>query len=202
MMHLALSNRALQRRTLYQVCLYSAFSLFWTTVPLVLAAEPFRLSQAGIAWFSLAAVAGVFAAPLGGSLADAGRGRLATGAGIGAAVLGFALTLLPLPASGPRLGALILAAILLDFGVSATLVTSQRIIFSLDPDQRSRANGVFMATFFAGGAIGSAVGAWAYVQAGWSITALVGLALPVIGLVVHVTERARPDPRLEGVVAR
>ena len=195
MVRLARNNRVLQRRTFYQACLYSAFSLFWTTVPLFLASDPFRLSQADIALFSLAAVAGVIAAPLGGTLADAGRSRLATGCGVGAAAAGFVLALLPIAPASFRLGALTVAAILIDFGVSAVLVTSQRIIFSLDPEQRSRANGIFMALFFAGGAIGSAVGAWAYVQGGWTVAAAIGLALPVVGLVVFATEMPTREAR-------
>jgi len=45
---------ALQRRAFYQSCLFAAFSLFWTTVPLYLA-DAFGLSQRGIALFALAA---------------------------------------------------------------------------------------------------------------------------------------------------
>lgn len=38
-------------------------------------------------------------------------------------------------------------------GVSANLVLSQRLIFSLSPEIRSRLNGLFMAIFFLGGAV-------------------------------------------------
>jgi predicted MFS family arabinose efflux permease len=46
-----------------------------------------------------------------------------------------------------------------------------------------------MATFFAGGALGSAVGAWAYAQAGWQLTSWVGFALPVAALLYYTTEK-------------
>ena len=58
------------------------------------------------------------------------------------------------------LAALVAAAVLLDFGVTGCLVFSQRAIYSLSDSARSRLNGIFMATFFGGGALGSALGAW------------------------------------------
>ena len=53
---------------------------------------------------------------------------------------------------------LLFAAILLDFGVTANLVLGQRALFALGARIRSRLNGIYMATFFAGGAAGSALG--------------------------------------------
>jgi predicted MFS family arabinose efflux permease len=191
MLQIALHNRILQRRAAYQFCLYFAFSQFWTTVPLLLADAPFHFSQAGIAWFGLAAVAGAVAAPLGGTLADKGHARLATGIGIGSAVAALVLTLVR-PASEPlHLALLTFAAMLLDFGVSFTVVTSQRTIFSLSAAMRSRLNGVFMASFFTGGALGSALGAWAYARAGWTGAAGLAVAFPVLGLALFATEFRR-----------
>ncbi|MCD2496598.1 MFS transporter, partial [Staphylococcus aureus] len=77
---------------------------------------------------------------------------------------------------------LVAAAILLDMGVSANLVLSQRAIFSLAPEIRSRLNGLFMAIFFLGGAIGSSIGGWAYASGGWSTALWIGIAFPVIAL--------------------
>ncbi|HDR3437708.1 MFS transporter [Bacillus thuringiensis] len=37
------------------------------------------------------------------------------------------------------------------------------MIFSLQPEVRSRLNGLFMSIFFLGGAVGPFVGGWAYV---------------------------------------
>lgn len=191
MVRLARTNPILQRRAAYQFCIYFAFSLFWTTVPLYLASPTFGLSQAGIAWFSLAAVAGAVAAPIGGTLADKGLGRLATGIGITSVALSFPLSRVAFGSVRTDLLVLTLAAILLDFGVSFTLVNSQRLIFSLGADMRSRLNGVFMAAFFIGGAIGSAVGAWAYARGGWPAAAGVGFVLPVLGLLIYATEYRR-----------
>ena len=56
---LALRTPTLQRRAFYQSCLFASFSLFWTTVPLVLA-DGFGLGQRGIALFALAGVSGAY----------------------------------------------------------------------------------------------------------------------------------------------
>ena len=89
------------------------------------------------------------------------------------------------------LGLLTFAAILLDFGVTTNLVLGQRAIFVLGAEYRSRLNGLYMATFFAGGAIGSALGGWLYAQGGWWATSMLGLALPVSALVYSLSERKK-----------
>jgi predicted MFS family arabinose efflux permease len=68
---LALTTPVLQRRALYQACLFGAFSLFWTTVPLLLT-QSFHMSQGGVALFALVGGAGAIAAPLAGRAADKG----------------------------------------------------------------------------------------------------------------------------------
>lgn len=45
-----------------------------------------------------------------------------------------------------------------------------------------------MATFFAGGAIGSALGGWAYAQGGWMLASAIGGALPLVALIYLATE--------------
>jgi MFS family permease len=82
------------------------------------------------------------------------------------------------------------AAILLDFCVSANLVFGQRAIFSLEPKLRSRINGLFMATFFAGGAIGAALSGWFFTHYGWKGVTIIGCALPIAGLICLATDRA------------
>jgi len=49
---------------------------------------------------------------------------------------------------------------------SAELVVGQRAIFALGAAYRSRLNGLYMATFFVGGAIGSGLWGWAMARGG------------------------------------
>jgi len=187
---LARHTPVLQRRTLYHTFLFAAFSLFWTAVPLQLS-KVFHLSQTGIAWFALAGVAGAVSAPIAGRLADRGWSRPATGLAMLSVAAAFLLTRVFHPGSVAALAALVAAAILLDFGVTANLVLGQRSLFMLGAAFRSRLNGIHMATFFVGGAIGSAVGGWTFARDGWPMTAWAGFSLPVLALLAYATEWRR-----------
>ncbi|MCJ7995225.1 MFS transporter [Rhizobium cremeum] len=183
------TQKVLQRRAAYQACQFAAFSLFWTVTPLYLAGPAFHLSQAGIALFALAGVAGAIASPIAGRLADRGLGKPATALGIASVAAGYLVTHVAPEGSTLALALLTLAAILVDFGVSMTLVTGQRAIYSLGAELRSRLNGLFMAIFFLGGAIGSAVGAWAFAEGGWPLASMIGLALPALAFLYFLTEK-------------
>ena len=188
MLHLARTVPVLRRRALYQFCLFGAFSLFWTTTPLLLAGPLYRLSQFGIALFALAGVAGAVAAPLAGRVADRGWIRPASGIAMVTVAAGFGITHIAAPGSTLALGLLVAGAVVVDFGVTANLVLGQRAIFSLGAEYRARLNGLFMAFFFVGGACGSAAGGWAYAQGGWPLASAIGGALPLLALILWLTE--------------
>ncbi len=179
MVDLALQTPVLRLRALCHACLFAAFSLFWTVVPLHLA-QQFGMRQRDIALFALAGVAGAIAAPLAGRMADRGWTRPATIIAMLLAIL--ALLLAQLELGGLQLALLVVVAIVLDAGISAHLVLSQRVIFALGAAQRGRCNAIFMATFFAGGAVGSALGGWSYAQGGWNQAAWTALAFPLLAL--------------------
>ncbi|WP_459500222.1 MFS transporter [Bacillus sp. C1] len=179
----------LRRRAIYHACVFGTFSLFWTTVPLLLSSPTFHFSQKAIALYALVGVAGAIAAPIGGRLADRGWTRFATGIALAVVIASLLLPLMVQSNSPFGVAVLVVAAILLDMGVSANLVLSQRLIFSLGPEIRSRLNGLFMAIFFLGGAVGSSIGGWAYASGGWSATLWMGIVFPVIALLYFVTEK-------------
>jgi predicted MFS family arabinose efflux permease len=188
MLRLALTSRVLQRRALYQVFLFAAFSLFWTVTPLLLAGPAFGLSQRGIGLFALAGVSGAIAAPLAGYVADRGWSRAATAIAMLATALAFLITHIGHPGSSLALALLVIAGALLDFGVQGNFVLGARAIYALGPESRSRLNGLYMATFFAAGAAGSALGGLAFAYGGWPLAAWIGFALPVAALLCLATE--------------
>ncbi len=188
MVDIARTTPVLRRRALYQAFLFAAFSLFWTTTPLLLAGPDYGLTQSGIGLFALAGVAGAIAAPLAGRVADRGWSRPATVFAMLCVAVAFLITHIARSGSPLSLALLVAAAIVLDFGVQANLVLGYRDLFAFGAAHRSRLNGLYMATFFIAGAIGSGVGGWAYAQGGWPLVSWIGLALPVAALLCFAAE--------------
>ncbi|KAB0681942.1 MFS transporter [Aureimonas leprariae] len=186
---LFVTEPVLRRRALFHAAMFAGFSLFWTGAPIVLLRPPFEFTQNGIALFALSGVLGVFAAPVAGRLADRGHSRRGTLLAMGCVILGFALAL----AGAHSVAALVVAGILVDLGVQANLVIGQREIFQLDPAIRNRLNAVYMATFFAGGALGSALTSPVLDQFGWPGVCAMGIGFPSLALLYAIfAERDAP----------
>ena len=178
----------LRRRGAYHAALFGAFSLFWTAVPLLLAGPGFGLNQQGIGFFALVGAAGAFVAPIAGRLADRGWIRPATGASMVTVLWSFGI--LATGGAQHSMGLLITGAILLDAGIALNLILSQRVIYGLAADVRARLNGLFMALFFVGGAIGSALASLAYAVGGWPATCAAGAGFAIFALCAYATEFA------------
>ena len=175
----------LRRRAAYQAALFASFSLFWTAVPLELAGPTFGLTQRGIALFALAGAGGALSAPIVGRLADRGWGSIATG--LSMAVASTAFMLAQFGASGSML-ALLTAGVLLDAGVQGNQVVSQRAIYQLGVYIRSRLNGLYMAIFFVGGAVGSSIASLVYTYFGWRGVSTIGTLFPLVALAGYAIE--------------
>lgn len=181
MWRLCLHERALRERAGYQAVMFGTFSLFWTTVPLLLTSDVFGLTQKGVAFFALAGVAGAIAAPLAGRIADRGWITSATLAAMALAIVAFFITILASLGSILSLALFVAAAVMLDFAVAMNLVIGQRVLFALAPEIRGRLNGLYMAIFFCGGALGSAAGSYLFTRYAW-----VGAAGVAIGAIAGV----------------
>ncbi|WP_330647241.1 MFS transporter (plasmid) [Thioclava litoralis] len=187
--HIAITTPVLRRRALYHAAMFGAFSLFWTVTPLLLASPAIGLTQGGIAIFALVGAASVVASPVAGRIADRGWGYPATRLALLAGMAAFVLCLAVPHNRIVALAGLVTAALILDFAVTTNLVLGQREIFLLDAGIRARLNGIYMASFFLGGALGSAVGVWAYVAGGWSLAAGLGLLAPALAFLYALTEK-------------
>lgn len=189
MWHLLRTTPILRRRAAYHACVFASFSLFWTTVPQLLSSPAFHFSQKGIALFALVGVAGAVSAPIAGRLADRGLTRITTGIALLTVIISILLPLIVQTSSPIGIAVLVVSSLLLDAGVSANLVLGQRALFSLSPEIRSRLNGLFMAIFFFGGAIGSAIGGWAYAAGGWNTVLWIGITFPIAAILYFATEK-------------
>jgi hypothetical protein len=85
-----------------------------------------------------------------------------------------------LAVAGKALAGLVAGVVLLDVGVQSGHVANQARIYKAFPTARSRANTVYMVSYFVGGAAGSVLGAHAWTAYGWPGVCAVGMAFGVL----------------------
>jgi predicted MFS family arabinose efflux permease len=158
----------LRQASYAQGLLSMGFSAFWTTLALMLH-HTFHMESSVAGAFGLAGAAGAIAAPLAGRLADRRTPHLVASLGCAIATASFAAAglsvLLSLKA---QLLLLAMVAVGFDFGVQASLVAHQTIVFGIAPEARSRANALLVTCMFLGMAAGSVLGSMMLARWGWS----------------------------------
>ncbi|MFZ6653832.1 MFS transporter [Undibacterium sp. TJN19] len=176
---------ALRRAALAQGLLAMGFGAFWSTLAVMLHAEPFHLGSAVAGAFGIAGAAGALAAPLAGHLADKRGPELVTKLGAGLTAVSFAAmnfsALLPPTAQLWLLG---IGTVGFDLGVQSSLIAHQTIVYGIDNGARSRLNAVLFVGMFIGMAAGATLGSILLARFGWTgvtgmatLTALAALAV-------------------------
>jgi MFS family permease len=188
MWHLAVELRGLREASMTGAALFAAFSLFWSTLALLLAGAPFHYGPQAAGLFGIVGAAGAMAAPLAGKFADKRGPRAIVSLSIALAALSFVVFAL----SGTSLIGLVIGVIVLDVGVQAAQISNQSRIYALKPEARSRVNTVFMVCYFIGGAVGSGVGAFVWPLFGWVGVSIAGLLFTALAGLNHL--RGRPEP--------
>ncbi|MDI1479278.1 MFS transporter [Polyangium sp. y55x31] len=180
---------ALRQATLAQGLLAFGFGAFWSTLAVMLHGT-FHLGSAAAGAFGLAGAAGALAAPLAGRLADRRGPELVTRLGAGLTAVSFAtMALSPLLPAAAQLGLIVVAAIGFDFGVQATLVAHQTLVYGIEPGARSRLNALLFTGMFIGMAAGAAVGSLALAQWGWMGVVVQATAASTAALAVRMFRR-------------
>jgi predicted MFS family arabinose efflux permease len=162
-LRLVRDHAALRESALFGSAAFCCFSAFWTTLVFLLEQPPYHYGAQAAGLLGLVGAAGAAGAPIVGRLADKHGTRY---------TIGFALILLIvsyviLGFTGKTLVGLILGVLLMDFGTQACHVSNQTRIYGLAADARSRLNMFYMVCYFAGGATGSILGAYAWRLYGW-----------------------------------
>ncbi|MEI2367785.1 MFS transporter [Niallia circulans] len=186
MVKLLINTSPLQQRAFYHACLFAAFSLYWTVLPILLRSEPLDFSNNEIALIGFVAIAGALLTPTIGKLADKGYIFSMTNVSMALVLLSIVLLFFVQDHSPLSVILILISGISIDVGVSGNLLLGQKVIFSLNPEERNRLNGLYMTIFFLGGAFGSWIGSYSYYKFNSEVPLLIGTALPLIALLVHL----------------
>ncbi|WP_197028441.1 MFS transporter [Bacillus sp. EB01] len=186
MVKLLINTSPLQQRAFYHACLFATFSLYWTVIPILLRSEPLNFSNNEIAFFGFVAISGALLTPTIGKIADKGYIFTVTNISMALVLLSIVLLFLVKDHSLFSVILILISGISIDIGVSGNLLLGQKVIFSLNPEIRNRLNGLYMTIFFLGGAFGSWIGSYSYYKFNSEVTLLIGTALPLIALLVHL----------------
>ncbi len=178
---LAMTQPVLREAALIGGLLFGAFSSFWATLIFFVGTPPYHYGPRVAGLFGLVGAAGVLFAPWAGRLTDR-RGPAFT---VTLAILVSIGSYMVFDLAGYGVWGLVAGVILLDLGVQAGHVANQTRIYALVPEARSRLNTVYMVTYFLGGSLGSALGAYGWTHWRWNGVCAAGAAQLVAALGVR-----------------
>ncbi|MEG3127643.1 MFS transporter [Pantoea cypripedii] len=173
-------NRVIRTRALTGCLSFANFSMLWTSMAFLLSAQPYGFNEGEIGLLGLVGAAGALAARQAGGLADKGKAKLTTSAGLLIMLVAWLVTAL----GAQHLLALIIGILLLDLAVQAVHITNQSVIYRHKPEARNRLNAGYMTSYFIGGALGSIISANAFHHAGWYGVCGAGVLFTVINLLI------------------
>lgn len=165
--------------------MFGAFSIFWTTLVFLLEGAPFYYKSDMVGLFGLIGTCGALAAPLAGKSADTKGPQFAIRLGIIGALLAFVI----MGFSASSLTGLIIGVILLDIGMQVTHISNQSKVFALRPAARSRLNTIYISSAFAGGSIGSLLGAQAWNYWQWTGVSMLGAAFILCAGIINLKKQ-------------
>lgn len=177
---LFLKERLLLIRSLIAMFLFASFSTLWTSLVLPLSAPPISFSPATIGLFGLVGVVGALGAARAGKLADQGKGQWTTGIALSLLTLSWLFVVF----TTASLWALVIGIVLLDLAVQAVHVTSQSLIYTLQPEARSRIVAGYMIFYAVGSALGAILSTTIFVWAGWTGVCILGAGFSAAALLI------------------
>lgn len=165
--------------------MFGAFSIFWTTLVFLLEGAPFHYKSDMVGLFGLIGTCGALAAPMAGKSADNKGPQYAIRLGIIGALLAFVI----MGFSAGSLTGLIIGVILLDIGMQVTHISNQSKVFALVPEARSRLNTIYISNAFAGGSVGSLMGAQAWSYGHWTGVCILGIVFISSAALINLKKR-------------
>jgi predicted MFS family arabinose efflux permease len=175
-----LREPVLRRHALLGALGFGAFSAFWTTLAFYLAARPEHYGSEVVGLFGLVGISGAAVAPLSGNLSDRFSVRIVNGISLLVVVISFAI----MACADRSIGWLVLGVFLMDAGVQTNQISNQTRIYALAPGLRNRITSIYMFSYFLGGAVGSAIGAEAWMAWSWIGVCAAAAAMAGVAMVI------------------
>lgn len=179
---LFIKHPTLVQAALIGLAVSAVFTLYWTTLTFLLAADPYDYNSLVIGMFGLIGVAAIFLAPLiGRHLIDRFSPSLGLLLGLVCVLTGQLVgTFVGLHSvAGP-----VIQAFLVDLGIQASQVSNRTAIYKLDASARNRINSIYMLGVFIGQVVGTSTGAPLYHRHGWLGSGGAGVGFAGLGLLV------------------
>lgn len=186
---LFIETPVLRIRAVIAMLIFADITTLLAPLVLPLSAPPFSLSHTEIGLFGLAGAAGALGAARAGRWADQGHGQRTTGIALALMLLAW----LPIALLPHSILWLIAGVFIIDFGLQATHVTNQAMIYRTRPDAQNRLTAAYMVFYSIGSAIGSSTSTMIYARAGWQGVCLSGASISLLALAFWaLTLRATP----------
>ncbi|WP_433859911.1 MFS transporter [Streptomyces kronopolitis] len=199
MLGLFAQEPVLRRRAALGALIFAGFSVLWTALAFLMSGPSYGWQESAIGLLGLVGAAGSLSASAAGRLADRGLVHHVTGAGAFLLLGSWGLLAAGGAGGGWSLAALLAGVIVLDLSVQAVHISNQNMVFGVRPEARNRLNSVYMTSYFAGGAAGSALTSVVWGTAGWGGVCVLGAALAAVTVLVWAADLLRRRaPRLSG----
>jgi predicted MFS family arabinose efflux permease len=169
----------LREACLFGATLFAAFMVFWSTLIHLMTSAPFNLGPSAVGLYGILGVGATLLSPIVGRAADRGLARKVAGTMILLTMVSFGIFWV----GRTSLFWIGVGVLVMDLGVQLAHVSNQSRILHLAAGAQSRIQTAYMTCYFAGGGIGSAVGAWAWDRAGWSGVCAAAVAILILPLV-------------------
>ncbi len=168
---------------------FASFMAFWTTLSFLMI-DRFHLGASEAGLFGIIGLAGALGAPFAGKLSDKMGASFTVWMALLASLIAFGIMWIWVAMAG-----LIVGVLLMDLGVQSIQVAAQSKVLSILPEAKNRLNTLYMVARFAGGAMGSFLGAVAWYHAQWPGVCGISILLTVVAMAVHLWE-ARQDKKV------
>jgi predicted MFS family arabinose efflux permease len=172
---LLIEEPVLRIRGVIAMLIFANITTLLTPLVLPLSAPPYSLSHTAIGLFGLAGAAGALGATRAGRWADRGYGERTTGVALGLMLVAW----LPIWLLDCSILWLVAGVIIIDFGLQATHVTNQAMIYRVRPDAQNRLTAAYMMFYSLGSAIGSSTSTIVYAHAGWTGVCITGAGISI-----------------------